>query len=119
MQRRLRVCMELPPRHSLGAASNSKTLAPASRAVSAAHKAALPPPITSTSYVGAGLTISSLYEVPNATYVAHLMMNTIAYSGMLGHNPLLKQASFTINSANESGTQHGRCRARAGPRGSS
>jgi len=49
MQRRLRVCWELPPRHSARAASSSSTLAPASRAISAAHKAALPPPITRTS----------------------------------------------------------------------
>lgn len=49
MQRRLRVCAELPPRHALGAASRSHTRAPASRAISAAHRAALPPPITNTS----------------------------------------------------------------------
>jgi hypothetical protein len=61
MQRRLRVCCELPPRHSRGAASSSRTLAPASRAISAAHRAALPPPITSSpatspsAHGGAGL----------------------------------------------------------------
>src|SRR6478752_6572944 len=49
MQRRLRVCCELPPRHSRGEASSSSTLAPASRAISAAHRAALPPPMTRTS----------------------------------------------------------------------
>src|SRR5512147_3111396 len=49
MQRRLRTCIELPPRHARGAASSSSTLAPASRAISAAHRAALPPPITRTS----------------------------------------------------------------------
>ncbi|KAG1443062.1 hypothetical protein G6F57_018222 [Rhizopus arrhizus] len=49
MQRKLRVCCELPPRHSRGAASSSITLAPASRAIRAAHSAALPPPTTKTS----------------------------------------------------------------------
>ncbi len=49
MQRRLRVCCELPPRHSLGAASITSTEAPLSLAVSAAHSAAFPPPITITS----------------------------------------------------------------------
>jgi hypothetical protein len=49
MQRRLRVWAELPPRQSRGAASSNITLAPASAAIKAAHKAALPPPITSTS----------------------------------------------------------------------
>ena len=52
MQRMLRVCGELPPRQALGAASRSSTDAPASRAVRAAHNAALPPPITSTSSNG-------------------------------------------------------------------
>ena len=42
MQRRLRVCCELPPRHSLGAASITSTEAPLSFAVSAAHSAAFP-----------------------------------------------------------------------------
>jgi hypothetical protein len=51
MQRKFRVCMELPPRHSRGADSNTMTLTPASRAMSAALKAALPPPITNTSTV--------------------------------------------------------------------
>jgi hypothetical protein len=49
MERMLRVCGELPPRQGFGALSSSITDAPASRAVSAAHKAALPPPITNTS----------------------------------------------------------------------
>src|SRR5690625_4562912 len=49
MQRRLRVCCEFPPRHSLGEPSSNITFAPSSRARKAAHKAALPPPITSTS----------------------------------------------------------------------
>jgi hypothetical protein len=49
MQRTLRVCAELPPRHSRGADSRSITLAPASRAIKAAQRAALPPPITNTS----------------------------------------------------------------------
>jgi len=44
-----RVCEELPPRHSLGADSSNVTDAPDSLAINAAHKAALPPPITSTS----------------------------------------------------------------------
>src|SRR5437868_14877530 len=52
MQRRLRTCIELPPRHSRGAASSSSTLLPASRAVSAAQRAALPPPTTMTSHFG-------------------------------------------------------------------
>src|SRR4051812_674073 len=52
MQRRLRVCWELPPRHSRGAASSTSTLAPASRAINAAHNAALPPPTTRTSTIG-------------------------------------------------------------------
>src|SRR4029453_8536651 len=56
MQRRLRVCCELPPRHSRGEASRRSTLAPASRALSAAHSAALPPPTTRTSTMAADLT---------------------------------------------------------------
>src|ERR1700744_4369166 len=51
MQRRLRVCCELPPRHSRGADSSSNADAPASRAIKAAHNAALPPPITNTSTI--------------------------------------------------------------------
>jgi len=39
----------LPPRQARGAASSISTLAPASAAIKAAHKAALPPPMTSTS----------------------------------------------------------------------
>src|SRR5689334_10655092 len=58
MQRRLRVCCELPPRHSFGEASSTSTLAPASRAISAAHSAALPPPTTSTSIMGTNSTAS-------------------------------------------------------------
>ena len=50
MQRRLRVWgCEFPPRQACGDASSNSTLAPASRAISAAHSAALPPPITNTS----------------------------------------------------------------------
>ena len=56
MQRRLRVCTELPPRQSRGAASSTHTEAPASRAVNAAHNAALPPPITSTSIMRRALS---------------------------------------------------------------
>jgi hypothetical protein len=52
MQRRLRMCCELPPRHSRGEASGMSTLAPASRAISAAVSATLPPPITRTSSMG-------------------------------------------------------------------
>jgi hypothetical protein len=44
--------LELPPRHSRGEASSSSTLAPASRAMSAAQRAALPPPMTRTSCIG-------------------------------------------------------------------
>ena len=40
----------LPPRHASGAFSTTSVLAPASRAESAAHMAALPPPTTITSY---------------------------------------------------------------------
>jgi hypothetical protein len=49
MQRTLRVCDELPPRQAFGEASSIRTDAPASEATSAAHNAALPPPITKTS----------------------------------------------------------------------
>ena len=55
MQRRLRVCCELPPRHACGADSSISTDAPASRAISAAHSAAFPPPMTSTSTIHASL----------------------------------------------------------------
>jgi hypothetical protein len=50
-QRRLRVWRLLPPRMCRGARSTTTTLRPASRAVSAAHSAALPPPKIATSYV--------------------------------------------------------------------
>src|ERR1700733_10320491 len=46
----LRVCRVLPPRKNFGGASSTTTEAPARRALMAAHKAALPPPITSVSY---------------------------------------------------------------------
>jgi hypothetical protein len=50
MQRKLRVWAELPPRHSGGADSSTQTrAAPDSRAIKAAHSAALPPPMTNTS----------------------------------------------------------------------
>jgi hypothetical protein len=49
MHRTLRVCDELPPRQALGEDSSIRTDAPASVATSAAHNAALPPPITKTS----------------------------------------------------------------------
>src|SRR5579871_4784365 len=52
MQRRLRVWRLLPPRKSRGALSSMRTLAPRSRAQSAAHRAAFPPPATRTSYLG-------------------------------------------------------------------
>src|SRR3569833_2755809 len=51
MQRRFRTCIELPPRQLCGADSRSSTDAPASRAISAAHSAAFPPPMTRTSGV--------------------------------------------------------------------
>src|ERR671930_1539430 len=41
---------ELPPRQASGAFSSTRTRAPCSRAESAAHSAALPPPTTMTSY---------------------------------------------------------------------
>src|SRR5512147_1578536 len=50
MARRFRVWRLLPPRIARGACSTRRTRAPASRAVIAAQSAALPPPITSTSY---------------------------------------------------------------------
>jgi hypothetical protein len=49
MHRTLRVCDELPPRQAFGEDSSIRTDAPASLATSAAHNAALPPPITKTS----------------------------------------------------------------------
>jgi len=49
MQRKLRVCRLLPPRYGLGALSSNNTDAPASAAAIAAHKPALPPPMTNTS----------------------------------------------------------------------
>src|SRR5436190_7422579 len=45
----LRVWRLFPPRYSTGAHSNTATDAPDSRAVSAAHSAAFPPPATATS----------------------------------------------------------------------
>src|SRR5436190_20289232 len=45
----LRVWRLFPPRYSIGAHSNTATDAPDSRAVSAAHSAALPPPTIATS----------------------------------------------------------------------
>src|SRR6218665_2988367 len=65
MRRRLRVCAELPPRHARGADSSSSTLAPASRAISAAHRAALPPPMTRTS---GGLGFSHMVLLLMAPY---------------------------------------------------
>src|SRR5919202_2676640 len=53
MQRKSRVWRLLPPRRHWGAPSTSSTLRPASRAVIAAHRPALPPPITRTSVVKA------------------------------------------------------------------
>src|SRR5687767_1464644 len=46
----LRVCWLLPPRHSRGELSRTRTEAPDSRAVRAATSAALPPPTTTRSY---------------------------------------------------------------------
>jgi hypothetical protein len=50
MQRMFRVWRLLPPRKSVGAASNTSTRAPHSFALRAAQRAAFPPPITTTSY---------------------------------------------------------------------
>src|SRR5690348_12377064 len=50
----LRVCRLLPPRNATGADSTTSTLAPAARALIAAHRAALPPPSTSTSHLREG-----------------------------------------------------------------
>src|ERR1035437_6607164 len=61
MARKLRVWRLLPPRNCRGACSSSSTLAPASRAVMAAHSAALPPPTTSTSQV----RLKSIITVPS------------------------------------------------------
>src|SRR5947208_10648654 len=47
----LRVWRVLPPRYNFGAPSSTSTDAPPRRALIAAHSAALPPPITSTSYL--------------------------------------------------------------------
>src|SRR5215475_7070027 len=49
MQRMLRVWRLLPPRYSTGADSKTVTDTPDSRAIRAAHSAALPPPTTATS----------------------------------------------------------------------
>ena len=49
MHRKLRVWRLFPPRKWRGALSTTMTRAPASRAVSAAHSPALPPPSTATS----------------------------------------------------------------------
>ena len=46
----------LPPRHASGAFSSTITRAPASRADSAAHIAALPPPTTTTSVPGVAIS---------------------------------------------------------------
>src|ERR1035437_809726 len=51
------VYLLLPPRHGLSAPSSTSTSAPASRADRAAHRAALPPPITRTSLRMAGLKL--------------------------------------------------------------
>src|SRR5258708_26273274 len=75
MQRGLRVCCELPPRHSRGAASSKRTLAPASRAMSAAHRAAFPPPTTSTSGM-VGRVAPLMSDLGSETYhaqFAHLV----------------------------------------------
>ena len=50
MQRKFRVWRELPPRICSGADSRMITSAPASAASIAAQSAALPPPMTTTSY---------------------------------------------------------------------
>src|SRR6476646_704990 len=72
MQRRLRTCIELPPRHAFGAASSISTDAPASRAISAEHKAALPPPMTTTSGIDEDIvmaqTIPSQHAIRAATF---------------------------------------------------
>src|SRR5262245_64191619 len=49
MQRMLRVCRLLPPRYAKGADSKTATDTPDSRATSAAHSAAFPPPMIATS----------------------------------------------------------------------
>src|SRR3989442_10152985 len=49
----------LPPRHVSGAFSSTRTRAPCSRAESAAHIAALPPPTTITSYALAAICPSA------------------------------------------------------------
>src|SRR6266850_689871 len=58
----------LPPRHVSGAFSTTSVRAPASRADSAAHMAALPPPTTITSYDVAIWTPSG--EVVRGGYAA-------------------------------------------------
>ena len=61
MVRMLRVWRLLPPRKWIGADSTIRTESPLTRAVSAAHRAALPPPRISRSYVRDG-SIGSLSE---------------------------------------------------------
>ena len=66
--RMLRVCAELPPRHSFGAASKTNTEAPASLAIRAAQRAALPPPMTSTSS-GFCFVLELILVVSNITFI--------------------------------------------------
>src|SRR3954463_9246187 len=56
-QRIFRVWRGFPPPKNFGAPSSTSTDAPARRALMAAHSAALPPPITSTSYLRAKSTM--------------------------------------------------------------
>ena len=71
MQRKLRVWMELPPRHSRGDDSSTMTLAPASRAMSAALKAALPPPTINTSKLIRGTPKLELIATQTAVHRNH------------------------------------------------
>src|SRR2546425_13353072 len=53
----------LPPRHSSGAFSSTSTRGPCSRAESAAHIAALPPPTTTTSDADAPTSAHDLADL--------------------------------------------------------
>jgi hypothetical protein len=90
----LRVCEELPPRHSRGAASSSITLAPASRAIRAAQRAALPPPITNTSTFTLSLHIDGF---PTLESCCRLTSERVPAA----HIHLLTERIFHANKAND------------------
>ena len=70
MHRKFRVCRLFPPRYGFGALSSKVTEAPASAAVIAAQRAALPPPTTKTSgsvFRGLKVTSKRLPRLPAPT----------------------------------------------------